>query len=83
MSFSCSLSGKGLVDGVVSTKTGHVFERSTIEAHIDSTGQCPVTGCDLEKADLVDLKISKVIQPGNPEESSIPGTLKSLQDEWN
>lgn len=53
---TCALSGNPLEEPVVSTKTGHVFERSVIEKHIDNTGQCPITGVDLEKQDLLTLK---------------------------
>lgn len=53
---TCALSGNPLEDPVVSTKTGHVFERRVIEKHIENTGQCPITGIDLEKKDLLPLK---------------------------
>ena len=53
---SWALSGEPLKEAVVSTKTGHVFERSVIEKHIQQTGQCPITGVDLELKDLLPLK---------------------------
>lgn len=53
---NCALSGNPLEEPVVSTKTGHVFERRVIEKHIENTGQCPITGADLEKKDLIALK---------------------------
>ena len=53
---TCALSGKPLEEPVISTKTGHVFEKRVIEKHIDNTGQCPITGTDLEKKDLMSIK---------------------------
>jgi pre-mRNA-processing factor 19 len=58
---TCALSGNPLEDPVVSTKTGHVFERRVIEKHIENTGQCPITGVDLEKKDLLPLKGKSLI----------------------
>jgi pre-mRNA-processing factor 19 len=52
----CALSGNPLEEPVVCTKTGHVFEKRVIEMQIDKTGQCPITGIDLEKKDLLPLK---------------------------
>ena len=51
-----ALSGNPLEEAVVSTKSGHVFEKRIIEKHIENTGQCPITGQDLEKKDLIPLK---------------------------
>ena len=51
-----ALSGNPLTEAVVSTKTGHVFERSIIEKHIQETGQWPITGINLELKDLLPLK---------------------------
>lgn len=62
---TCALSGNPLEEAVVSTKTGHVFEKRVIEKHIENTGQCPITGADLEKSDLVPLK-GKVLAISNP-----------------
>ena len=51
---TCALSGESLVNPVVSVKSGHVFERALIEKHLNNTGQCPVTGVDLNaQTDLV------------------------------
>ena len=44
---TCALSGESLVNPVVSIKSGHVFERALIEKHLNNTGQCPITGVDL------------------------------------
>ena len=44
---NCALSGESLVNPVVSIKSGHVFEKALIEKHLANTGQCPLTGVDL------------------------------------
>lgn len=51
-----ALSGNPLEEAVVSIKTGHVFEKKIIEKYIDNTGQCPITGINLERKDLLPLK---------------------------
>ena len=51
----CALSGEVLINPVVSTKSGHVFETSLIEKHLLNTGQCPLTGVDLNTSDLLSL----------------------------
>ena len=51
-----ALSGNPLEEAVVSIKTGHVFEKKIIEKYIDNTGQCPITGINLERKDLFPLK---------------------------
>lgn len=40
----CAISGNLLEDPVVSKKSGHIFERSLIEKHIESMQECPITG---------------------------------------
>ena len=80
---TCALSGNPLEDPVVSTKTGHVFERRVIYQQIDNTGQCPITGSELEKKDLVDLKVEKVTKPRVLGEAGVPGMITKLQSEWD
>ena len=41
---------------MVSTKTGHVYEKELILKHIDATGQCPVTNQEMTVTDLLPLK---------------------------
>ena len=53
---TCAFSGQPLKEAVVSQKTGHVFERRVIEKHLNDTGQCPITGVELNpKTDLIEL----------------------------
>jgi pre-mRNA-processing factor 19 len=80
---TCALSGQPLEYPVVSLKSGHVFEKRLIEEHISKTGQCPVTGMDLDKSELISLQVAKTAKPRPPVASSIPGILSILQTEWD
>jgi len=67
----------------VSLKSGHVFEKSLIEKHLQVTGTCPVTGEELRKEDLMELKSNPEIQPRPPSATSIPGLIQLFQNEWD
>ena len=58
MSFFCSISGEPPQDPVVSSKSGHVYERRLILKYITENGTDPITGDKLEEADLVSVKAS-------------------------
>lgn len=55
-SLVCSLSGSPLSDPVICTKTGHLFERSTITKQIRAKGVCPHTGVLISDSDLLSIK---------------------------
>lgn len=55
-SLVCSLSGSPLSDPVICTKTGHLFERSTITKQIKAKGVCPHTGMPICESDLLTIK---------------------------
>jgi pre-mRNA-processing factor 19 len=52
----CSLSGNPIIEGVISVKTGHLYEKSTILKHVKAFGRCPHTNQPLTSADLVDVQ---------------------------
>lgn len=58
MTFFCSISGEPPQDPVVSSKSGHVYERRLILKYINENGTDPITGDKLEEADLVTVKAS-------------------------
>lgn len=58
MSFFCALSGEPPQDPVVSSKSGHVYERRLITKYVADNGTDPITGEKLEEADLVSVKAS-------------------------
>lgn len=61
MSFFCGISGEPPQDPVVSTKSGHVYERRLITKYITDNGTDPITGEKLEESDLVSVKASKCL----------------------
>ena len=62
----------------------HVFEKSLILKQLSLTGQCPVTGQNLDAAtDLVDLKVANHVSPKPLSTMSFPGMLKFLQEQWD
>mgnify|MGYP003563776363 FL=1 len=79
----CALSGEPLIEPMVSKKTGHVYERSTILKHIDKTGRCPITNTELTQEDLLPLQVSTQVKPKAFSATSIPDMIKAFQDEWD
>ena len=56
--FFCAISGEPPQDPVVSSKSGHVYERRLILKYIRENGTDPITGEKLEEGDLVSVKAS-------------------------
>src|SRR5712691_7411916 len=56
--FFCAISGEPPQDPVISTKSGHVYERRLVQKYITENGTDPVTGEKLEESDLVSVKAS-------------------------
>lgn len=57
--FYCAISGEAPQDPVLSTKSGHVYERRLILKYITENGTDPITGEKLEESDLVTVKASE------------------------
>ncbi|EIN13388.1 WD40 repeat-like protein [Punctularia strigosozonata HHB-11173 SS5] len=82
--FFCSISGEPPQDPVVSSKSGHVYERRLITKYITDNGTDPITGEKLEEADLITVKANpKTAAPRPPTQTSIPALLHTLQNEWD
>lgn len=56
--FYCAISGEPPQDPVISSKSGHVYERRLVQKYITENGTDPVTGEKLEESDLVSVKAS-------------------------
>jgi pre-mRNA-processing factor 19 len=54
----CALSGEPPQVPVVSSKSGHIYERRLIEKYISENGTDPVTGEKLMEEDLIPIKTS-------------------------
>ncbi|KAJ7596745.1 WD40-repeat-containing domain protein [Mycena floridula] len=82
--FFCAISGEPPQEPVVSTKSGKVYEKRLIVKYINDNGTDPTTGEKLEESDLVTIKASPdTAAPRPPAQTSIPGLLHTLQNEWD
>ena len=79
----CSISGSVPEQPVVSTKSGHLFEKRLVEKYVKETGKCPVTNESLSLDDLMPLKANKTVKPRPAPATSIPGLLGLFHDEWD
>ncbi len=79
----CSISGCVPEQPVVSTKSGHLFEKKLVEKYVRETGKCPVTSEALSLDDLMPLKANKTVKPRPSPANSIPGLLGLFHDEWD
>lgn len=79
----CAISGEAPREPVASRKSGNVFEKRLIEAHIAQHHTDPVTGEDLAVEDLIELKSPQVVTPRPPNLTSIPALLGAFQNEWD
>ena len=60
--FFCGISGEPPQDPVVSSKSGHVYERRLIQKYITDNGTDPLTGEKLEENDLITVKASTCLR---------------------
>jgi pre-mRNA-processing factor 19 len=79
----CSISGVVPTNPVISKKSGHLYDRTLIEAYIVEKGVCPVTGQPLTKDDLLAVPIAPTAKPRPVATTTVPGLLTTLQVEWD
>lgn len=80
----CSISGTIPSEPVVSTKSGHLYDRAIIEKLLSANGnKCPETGESLAKDELLPIKTTGHVAPMPPEKSSVLGVLDYAKEEWN
>ncbi|KAF2252010.1 Prp19-domain-containing protein [Trematosphaeria pertusa] len=79
----CAISGEAPQVPVASRKSGNVFEKRLIEAHLAEHHTDPVTGEDLSVEDLIELKSPRIVNPRPPNLTSIPSLLSAFQNEWD
>ncbi|KAF2468984.1 WD40 repeat-like protein [Lindgomyces ingoldianus] len=79
----CAISGVAPQVPVASRKSGNVFEKRLIEAHIAESQTDPVTGEELSVDDLIELKSAPVVTARPPSLTSIPALLSAFQTEWD
>lgn len=84
MALICAISNEIPESPVISPVSGSIFERRLIEKFIKENGQKdPISGEILTVEMLIDVKSPPFIKAKPPTSTSIPGILKSLQDEWD
>lgn len=79
----CSISGQQVKRGVISSKSGHVFEKELIERQIDSLGVCPITQQPLSKTDLVEIKTDLISVPKIDSNLTMNSLLGNIQNEYD
>ncbi|KAG7889426.1 hypothetical protein KL936_003000 [Ogataea polymorpha] len=82
----CSISGNPAQEPVLSTKSGHVFEKRLVEEYIAQHGTDPISGDSISLEDLVAIQVSASDKPLVVRESastSIPSLLSLFQREWD
>ncbi|XP_061383471.1 pre-mRNA-processing factor 19 [Danaus plexippus] len=83
MALYCAISNEVPEVPVVSPSSGSVFEKRIIEKYIIENGVDPISGKELRVEDLIEIKTPAIVKPKPPSATSIPATLKSMQDEWD
>lgn len=81
---TCKLSGVNLTRPVIDKINGYIYQKEEIEKHIIKTGQCPITGREMQTEDLLEIKRNEDIslkQNLNTSEN-IPNILKKINSEW-
>ena len=83
MALVCSISNEVPETPVISPVSGSLFEKRLILKYIKDNHCDPTNGKDLDETQLIEVKTSQLVKPKAPTATSIPATLKSLQDEWD
>lgn len=68
---------------VISPHSGAIFEKRIIEKYLLENGCDPITGKEMKAEELIELKTPPIVKPKPPSATSIPATLKTMQDEWD
>lgn len=80
----CALSGEVIANAVVSTETGHIYEKRLIEKYLkENDNKCPISGNELTSSMLVTVCTTETAKPRPLETSSIPSILHLMQSEWD
>ncbi|KAJ8928772.1 hypothetical protein NQ314_018630 [Rhamnusium bicolor] len=83
MALCCAISNEVPEHPVVSPSSGAIFEKRIIEKYVQENGVDPISGKELSIDDLIEIKTPPIVKPKPPSATSIPATLKLLQDEWD
>ena len=80
----CALSGVVPQEPVVSSKSGHLFEKRLVLTKLEQSGnKCPITGQDLTPLELVSVQVGGLGAPPRTASNSVPSMLGAFRDEWD
>jgi len=81
---TCKLTGLDLTKPVIDRVNGYVYQKDEIEKHIIKTGQCPVTGREMQLEDLVEIKQNEdiALKTSIHTSENVHSTLKKINNEW-
>ena len=68
---------------VVNIKTGNIYERRLVTAHVAAHGTDPVSREPASMSDFIDIKTSPIAKPRPVASLSVTGILSALQSEWD
>ncbi|KAJ1766540.1 hypothetical protein IW140_006186 [Coemansia sp. RSA 1813] len=83
MSFSCSISGEAPKEPVISSRTGHVYEKRLLQKYIDENGREPQTDHAPTEEEIIAVHTDPAVKPRPPTLTSIPALLSTFQNEWD
>lgn len=83
MALCCAISNEVPEHPVVSPSSGAIFEKRIIEKYLIENGVDPISGKDMTVDELIEISTPPIVKPKPPSATSIPATLKLLQDEWD
>lgn len=83
MALVCSITNEVPEQPVISPHSGAIFERRIIEKYLLENGCDPITGKEMKVEELIEVKAPPIVKPKPPSATSIPATLKTMQDEWD
>uniref|UniRef100_A0A1B0AKF2 Pre-mRNA-processing factor 19 n=1 Tax=Glossina palpalis gambiensis TaxID=67801 RepID=A0A1B0AKF2_9MUSC len=83
MSLICAITNEVPDIAVVSPFSGAIFEKRIIEKYITENGCDPINGKEMKIEDLIEVKTPPIVKSKPPSATSIPATLKTMQDEWD
>ncbi|KAK7683978.1 hypothetical protein QCA50_012954 [Cerrena zonata] len=81
----CAISGEEATEPVISSKSGHIFEKKLVVNYISTSGRDPINDEPLTVDDLIPInsELSSITPAKPPTFNSIPSLLSTFQNEWD
>jgi len=81
--YYCSITNEAAEVPVVSTKSGHIYERRIIEKYINANQNCPITNQPLTSEDIVEIQVQNTIKPRPVNETGVSDLITIFQNEYD